>query len=480
MTEFTGVVTTGIYCRPGCSGNPLTRNTRPYTSAAAAEAAGFRACLRCRPDREPVSGWVDAPELVCRALRGIADGALDDATEDALAARLGVSARHLRRLFDVYVGATPAEVARSRRAHFARRLLDDTDLPLKQVAAAAGFNSVRQFNRVMKEVFRFTPQELRSRRRLPDRLLTDGGLELRMPYQPPLAWSAMLAFLAPRAVPGVETIDLDAQVYRRVVEHGGAPGVIEVWDEPDRSALRVRLHLPTFDGLVHLLARLRRQFDLDADPAVVDAALARDRTLRPLVRARRGLRVPGSVDPFEVSVRAVLGQQISVAGATTLSGRIVRSFGTPVPGIEALGLTHRFPDAATLADADLSEIGLTRTRARTVSELARALASGELDLERGRDLEHTVARLQALPGFGPWTAHYVAMRACGERDAFPATDLGLRHVLGADPAARAEAWRPWRAYAAVHVWLSATPLTASAGSPRDRAEPRVRSEARAS
>src|SRR5882757_1316753 len=192
MDTFTGVVTTGIYCRPGCSGNPLVRNTRPYTSAAAAEAAGFRACLRCRPDREPVPGWVEAPELVCRALRAIADGALDDTTEDELAQRLGVSARHLRRLFDVHVGATPAEVARSRRAHFARRLLDDTDLPLTRVAAAAGFNSVRQFNRVMKDVFRFTPNDLRARRHAPDRLVADGGLELRMPYRPPLAWSSIL------------------------------------------------------------------------------------------------------------------------------------------------------------------------------------------------------------------------------------------------------------------------------------------------
>ena len=453
MDTFTGVVTTGIYCRPGCSGAPLERNTRPYTSAAAAEAAGFRPCLRCRPDREPAPGWVDAPELVCRALRAIADGALDNATEDALAARLGVSARHLRRLFDVHVGATPAEVARSRRAHFARRLVDDTDLSLAQVAAAAGFNSVRQFNRVMLDVFRFTPRELRARRRAPDRLVTDGGLELHMPYRPPLAWPAMLSFLAPRAVPGVETIDLDAGVYRRVVELGDAPGVIEVWDEPKRDALRLRVHLPAFDGLVHLLASVRRLFDLDADPTVIDTALARDRTLRPLVRARHGVRVPGAIDPFEVSVRAVLGQQVSVAGATTLAGRLVERFGVPVPGIAALGLTHLFPDAATLADADLTEVGLTRARARAVNTLAAAVASGALELHRARDLDHTLAELQALPGFGPWTAHYVAMRACGERDAFPASDLGLRRALGDDPGLRAEAWRPWRAYGAVQVWL---------------------------
>jgi len=455
VSTFTGVVTTGIYCRPGCSGAPLERNTRPYTFAAAAEAAGFRPCLRCRPDREPAPGWVEAPELVCRALRAIADGALDGATEDALAVRLGVSARHLRRLFDAHIGATPAEVARSRRAHFARRLLDDTDLPLAHVGTAAGFNSVRQFNRVMKEVFRFTPQELRARRRTPDRLVTDGGLEVRVPYRAPLAWPAMLSFLAPRAMPGVETIDVDEGVYRRVVELGDAPGVIEVWDEPEREALRLRVHLPAFDGLLHLLASVRRLFDLDADPTVIDTALARDRELRPLVRARRGIRVPGAIDPFEVSVRAVLGQQVSVRGATTIAGRLVERYGTPVPGIAALGLTHLFPDAPTLAEADLTTIGLTGARARAVRALAEAVTSGDLVLQRARDLDHTVAELQALPGFGPWTAHYVAMRACGERDAFPESDLGLKRVLGDDPAARAEAWRPWRAYGAIQIWLGA-------------------------
>jgi AraC family transcriptional regulator, regulatory protein of adaptative response / DNA-3-methyladenine glycosylase II len=453
VDTFTGVVTTGIYCRPGCSGAPLPRNTRPYTSAAAAEAAGFRPCLRCRPDREPAPGWVEAPELVCRALRAIADGALDDATEDALAARLGVSARHLRRLFDVHVGATPAEVARSRRAHFARRLLDDTDLAHAHVSTAAGFNSVRQFNRVMKDVFRFTPQELRARRRVPDRLVADGGLELRVPYRPPLAWAAMLSFLAPRAIPGAETIDLERGIYRRTIELGGAPGVIEVWDEPERSALRLRVHLPAFDGLVHLLASIRRLFDLDADPTVIDTALARDRTLRPLVRARRGVRVPGAIDPFEVSVRAVLGQQVSVGAATTLAGRLVERHGRPVPGVGSLGLTHLFPDAATLARADLTDVGLTRARARAVNAFAASVATGELELHRARDLDHTLAALQVLPGFGPWTAHYVAMRACGERDAFPASDLGLRRALGGDPTARAEAWRPWRAYGAIQIWL---------------------------
>ena len=236
-SQFTAVVTTGIYCREGCKARPLRRNTRPYMFAAAAEADGFRPCLRCRPDREPDLEWVDAPELVCRALRLIVDGALDGATEDDLALRLGVSARHLRRLFADHIGATPSEVARSRRAHFARRLLDDTDLTMTKIAAAAGFQSVRHMNRVVKQVFRFTPRELRARRRDPSRLVADGGLELRLPYRPPLAWDALLEFLAPRAIPGVEHVDLDARVYRRTIRLDGAPGVIEVSDGADGESL---------------------------------------------------------------------------------------------------------------------------------------------------------------------------------------------------------------------------------------------------
>jgi AraC family transcriptional regulator of adaptative response / DNA-3-methyladenine glycosylase II len=452
MEQFTAVVTTGIYCRPGCSGQPLARNTRPYAYAAAAEADGFRPCLRCRPDREPDPGWVDAPELVCRALRSIASGALDGATEDELAARLGVSARHLRRLFESHVGATPAEVARSRRAHFARRLLDDTDLPIARVGAAAGFTSVRQLNRVMKDVFHLTPQELRARRRTPDRCVADGGLELRVPYRPPFAWAPMLAFLAPRAIPGVEAVDEAAGVYRRTIEVGGDPAVLEVWNEPERNALRLRAHLPVIDALVHVVAGVRRMFDLDAEPAVVDAHLERDPELRPLVRARPGLRVPGAIDPFEIGVRAVLGQQVSVATATRLAGRVAHAHGRPVPGLDALGLSHLFPTPDALAAADLTAVGVTRARAAAIRAFAQAVADGTLTLDADTGLDDAVAALRALPGFGEWTAQYIAMRAYGERDGFPARDLGLRRAFGEDVALRAEAWRPWRAYGAMHAW----------------------------
>jgi AraC family transcriptional regulator of adaptative response / DNA-3-methyladenine glycosylase II len=452
MQGFTGVITTGIYCRPGCPATPLRRNTLPFGHAAAAEAAGFRPCLRCRPDRVTEPGWIAAPELVCRAMRCIADGALDGATEDDLATRLGVSARHLRRLFAEHIGATPSDVARSRRAHFARRLLDDTDLPMVKLAPAAGFNSVRQMNRVMLEVFRFTPTELRARRRVPDRLVVDGGLELRVPYRAPLAWNELLAFLSARAIPGVESIDLDAGIYRRTVELDGAPNVIEVWNVAGEHALHLRVHLAGLEGLVHLVAAVRRLFDLDADPKAIDRRLARDPRLAPLVKARKGLRVPGAVDAFELGVRAIFGQQVSVPRATALSGKLVEASGEPVPGLGALGLTHLFPSAATIADADLTSLGVPGARIRALQGFAEAVANGKIALDRAAGLDEVVAGLCGLPGIGPWTAHYIAMRACAERDAFPASDLALRRDLGPDPEAAAEAWRPWRAYGAMHVW----------------------------
>jgi AraC family transcriptional regulator of adaptative response / DNA-3-methyladenine glycosylase II len=460
---FIAVISTHIYCRPICPARASKEsNVRYYATAAAAAEAGFRPCLRCRPDRVPDLGWIAAPELVCRAMHSIADGALDDATEDDLAAHLGVSARHLRRMFAEYVGATPSEVARSRRAHFARRLLDDTDLPMTQIATAACFNTVRQMNRVVQEIFQFTPSELRAKRRQPDRLVVDGGLELRLPYRAPLAWTELLEFLAPRAIPGVETVDLETNTYRRVADIDSAPGVIEVWDVPREQALHLRAHLPAIDGLVHLVAGVRRLFDLDADPKAIDRLLAKDDRLRPLVRVRKGLRVPGALDPFELGVRAILGQQVSVARATALSGALVEQLGKPVRGIAPLGLTHEFPKASVVARADLSTLGLTTARARALQGFAAAMAGGELTLDRGTGLEETVRALCALPGIGPWTANYVAMRACGERDAFPASDLALRQELGADPAAVAEAWRPWRAYAAMHIWASHSDLKRAA------------------
>ena len=327
---------------------------------------------------------------------------------------------------------------------------------MTKIAAAAGFQSVRHMNRVVKQVFRFTPRELRARRRDPSRLVADGGLQLRLPYRPPLAWDALLEFLAPRAIPGVEHVDLDARVYRRTIRLDGAPGVIEVSDGADGESLVLRAHVDDCAGLVHLVSQVRRMFDLDAEPEVIDAHLARDPVLRPLVRAHRGLRVPGAIDPVEIGVRAILGQQISVGHATRLAGKVVAAYGTPVAGLEAIGLTHLFPEPDTLAAAPVAALGMPRARAAAI----RAFAAATVPLDGSLGLDALVRELRRLPGVGEWTAQYIAMRAARERDAFPAGDLGLRHTLGGDThavAARAAGFRPWRAYAAMYLWCGPAP-----------------------
>jgi len=451
--EYTGVRTTGIYCRPGCGGRPNAENTTAYRSAAAAEAAGLRACFQCRPYRvSDLEDWVDGPELVCRAVRLVIDGYLDLRTETELAAHIGVSARHLRRLFAEYVGATPDQVARSRRAHFARRLLDDTDLTLTDIAFAAGFGSVRQFNRTMQDTFRASPRELRARRRKADRLTADGGLTLRLPFAPPLDWPALLEWFGGRAVDGVEVVD--GWTYRRTILVDGEPGVIEV-SPGGEDHLLLQAHLPYWEGLIHVVQQVRRMFGLDQ---AASDRLASDPVLAPVVASRPGLRVPGSWDGFEVGVRAILGQQVTVTGARTLAGRLVRELGTPVPGLSELGLTHTFPSAAVVADGDLSGVGLTGARITALRTFASAVRDGDVRLDGSVSLEDFVSSVVALPGLGDWTAQYLALRL-GEADAFPAGDLGLRKALanGEVPTARevearAEAWRPWRASAAIHLW----------------------------
>ncbi|HMC41445.1 MAG TPA: AlkA N-terminal domain-containing protein, partial [Acidimicrobiales bacterium] len=414
---FSAVVTTGIYCRPGCPGTPKGENVQEYSYAAAAEAHGFRPCLRCRPDTSPgPPAWLAPSELVCRALRLIGQGALDGAGEEDLARRLGVSERHLRRLFDAHVGATPDAVARSRRVHFARRLLIETDLPVAHVGFASGFGSVRQFNRAMREVFQLPPTELRRRRRRADRLVAPAGLDLRLPYRPPLDWEAMAAFLAARSIPGVEAVD--RQSYRRTIALESGAGAIELRPLPDSPHLLLRVHVPQVDGLIHVVDQARRIFDVDADPREVRRHLRRDPVLRPLVDLRPGLRVAGAWDGFELGVRAILGQQVSVKGASTLAARIADRLGTPIPGFEHLGLSRLFPDSERLAGADLGSLGLTSARAATIRRFAEAVASGDLVLDASQGLDGVVEQLRAIPGVGPWTAHYIAMRAAGERDAF--------------------------------------------------------------
>jgi AraC family transcriptional regulator of adaptative response / DNA-3-methyladenine glycosylase II len=451
------VLSTRVYCRPGCPARlPGRERVRFFLHPAAAQAEGFRPCLRCRPDASPgTPAWVGTSATVARALRLIAAGALDDAPLEALAARLGVGARHLTRLFHAHLGAAPGEVARTRRVHFARQLLEQTALPVSDVAFAAGFGSVRRFNEAVRGVFARTPGELRRACRAPER---GGGLGLELPFRPPLDWEALRGFLAARALAGVERFD--GATYRRAFEVDGAAGTVSIAPVPGRAALRLVVEPAQPAALLAIAARARRLLDLDADPEAIGAALSRDPLLRRLVRARPGLRVPGAWEPFETAVRAILGQQVSVGAATTLAARLVARHGRAL-GAPSAGLTHLFPSPAALAAADPGSFGIPGVRAEAIRALARAVASGAVDLRPAESVEATVARLRALPGFGPWTAHYVAMRACGEPDAFPAGDLGVRRALGGPgaPASerecdrRAAAWRPWRAYAVMHLWM---------------------------
>jgi AraC family transcriptional regulator of adaptative response / DNA-3-methyladenine glycosylase II len=455
--EISAVVTTGIYCRPGCGARPRADNVRKYPIAAAAEAAGYRACLQCRPYRsQQLVSWA-GPELVCRAVRLILAGALDDgATEGALGARLGVSARHLRRLFTEHLGVTPDGLARSARVHFARRLLDDTDLTITEIAFAAGYGSLRQFNRHCRDVFREPPRALRARRRVPDRLVADGGLELRLPYPGPFDWETMAGYFAARALPGVESVA--GNVYRRTIMVEGDPGLIELRPGSDDHLIGV-VHLPHWEGLIHVVARARGIANLDFDPDEPLGRLADDPAVGALIRTRPGLRPPGTWDPVETGVRAIIGQQVTVAGANTIAGRLVERVGTPVPGLKAFGLTHTWPSAATLAEADLDGLGLTRARINAIRAFAGAVADGTLRLDGSVGLDRLVDSVTALDGLGAWTAHYLALRI-GEPDAWPHSDLGLMRALKRllpDSAPSfsvvADRWRPHRAVAATHLWM---------------------------
>ena len=449
------VLSTGVYCRPGCPARlPRRANVRFYPHAAAAQAAGFRACLRCRPEvapGQPASAGTSA--TVARALRLIAEGALDGASLSVLSDRLGVGSRHLTRLFRAHLGVAPGAVARARRIHFARRLLDDTDLGMAEVAFAAGFGSVRRFNEALRGAFGRPPGALRARRRGEP----GPGLRVSLPYRPPLDWQALLAFLRARAVPGVERVERDR--YLRTVSTPEGPAVLEV-QHAAGDALLARLDPPRPSALLEIASRVRRVFDLDADPEAVARALGRDPLLGPAVRARPGLRVAGAWEPFEGLVRAVIGQQVSVAAAARLSGRLAARLGAPVRLLAGEGLTHLFPGPQALAAADPGAFPLPAARARALIALAGRVARGELTLAAGSSLEATLAALRGQPGVGPWTAQVVAMRALGEPDAFPAGDLSLRRALGAEGApageaevaSRGEAWRPWRAYAVQHLW----------------------------
>jgi AraC family transcriptional regulator, regulatory protein of adaptative response / DNA-3-methyladenine glycosylase II len=430
---------------------------RKFSIAAAAEAAGYRACLQCRPYRsQQLVSWT-GPELVCRGVRLILAGALDGgATEATLGSRLSVSARHLRRLFTEHLGVTPDGLARSARVHFARRLLDDTDLTITEIAFAAGYGSLRQFNRHCRDVFRASPRALRARRRVADRLVADGGLELRLPFQGPFDWDAMAGYFAARALPGVESVS--GNVYRRTILVDGDPGVIELRPGGDDHLIGVA-HLPHWEGLIHVVGRARRIANLDFDPIEPLGRLADESAIGAIIRTRPGLRPPGTWDPFETGVRAIIGQQVTVAGANTIAGRLVERVGTQVPGLEEFGLTHTFPSAPTLAEADLDGLGLTRARINAIRAFARAVADGTLRLDGSISLDRFVDSVTAVDGLGTWTANYLAVRL-GEPDAWPDSDLGLRRALkrllpdsATSLAVVADRWRPFRAIAATHLWM---------------------------
>jgi AraC family transcriptional regulator of adaptative response / DNA-3-methyladenine glycosylase II len=453
---FVAVTTTGIYCRPSCPARPKPEHLRFFSTAAAAQAAGYRACKRCRPDVTPGSPeWDRRADLVGRAMRLIADGVVDRDGVPGLARRLGYTERHVNRQLVAVVGAGPLALARAQRAQTARILLETTALPITEVAFAAGFRSVRQFNASIRQVFALAPGQLRERARRygPD---TDGGvIDLRLPYRAPLDAEGLIAYLALRAVPGVEEVDGGA--YRRSLRLPHGTGIVEL--RPADGHIRARFRLEDLRDLGAAVQRSRALLDLDADPQGVTEALGPDRLLGALVRAVPGRRVAGHVDGHELAVRAVLGQQVSLAAAATHAARLVRAHGEPVAQPVG-GVTHLFPPAEALAVLDPDSLAMPRPRGRAVIGLAQALAAGELVLDAGAERAEAVAGLLALPGVGPWTASYIAMRALRDPDAFMPSDLGVRHALErlgqpGDPAAATRLgarWRPYRAYALQYLW----------------------------
>ncbi len=452
----TAVTTTGIYCRPSCPATtPKRRNVTFHPTAAAAQLAGFRACRRCRPDASPGSPeWNVRSDTVARAMRLIGDGAVDRDGVAGLAARLGYSERQLHRLLVAEVGAGAQALARAQRAHTARVLVETTDLRFAEVAFAAGFASIRQFNDTVRAVFATTPRDLRTtaaRRGL----VTPGTMVLRLATRRPFDGPWLLDLLAFKAVPGVESYD--GRTFRRalLLPHGEA--TVDLTPADDHVLATLRLSDPR--DVVPAVARVRRLLDLDADSAAVDETLAADPLLAPLVRARPGIRVPGSVDGTEMAVKAVIGQQVSVAGARTVASRLVAAYGKPLTRPDG-ALTAHFPTAEVLAAVDPGTLPMPRARARALVAVAAAVAGGEVDLDPGADRDAVQAALLAMPGIGPWTADYLRMRVLGDPDTFLASDLGMRRGLerlgaAGDPrsaADRAEAWRPWRSYALMHLW----------------------------
>jgi AraC family transcriptional regulator of adaptative response / DNA-3-methyladenine glycosylase II len=466
---FCGVTSTGIYCRPSCPARtPRRENVRFYPTAAAAQAAGFRACKRCRPDATPGSpDWDRRGDLVGRAMRLIADGVVDREGVGGLVRRLGYTPRHVHRELVAVAGAGPQALARAQRAQAARLMIETTDLPVTTVAFAAGFGSVRQFNDTVRQVFALSPTALRARahRRTSTVGQAGSGVVLRLPVRTPFDGAGVVAFLARRAVAGVEEV-VDG-TYRRSLDLPYGAAVVEL--TPHADHLLARLHLDDLRDLAVAVSRSRALFDLDSDPTTVVDALGSDARMGALVRARPGRRVPGHVGADEIAVRAVLGQQVSLASAAALAARLVAAHGEAL-AVPLGGVTHRFPTAAALAAADPATLAMPRARATALHGLATALAGGTVRIDEGADRETAGRGLAALTGIGPWTVGYVALRALRDPDAFLPTDLGVRKAiarLGGDDravtaSAWSQAWRPYRAYAMVHLWASLVPALPAA------------------
>jgi AraC family transcriptional regulator of adaptative response / DNA-3-methyladenine glycosylase II len=466
---FVGVTSTGVYCRPICPArSPKFENCRFFPSAAAAQEAAFRPCLRCRPETAPDLGsWRGTSNTVSRGLALIAEGALDGegASVDALAERLGIGERQLRRLFHQHLGASPITVAQTRRVLFAKQLIHDTRLPMAEIALASGFGSVRRFNETFQQLFRRPPSALRRKavQALPEGSVGEIGVTVRLSYRPPYDWNAMLAFLKGRAIDGVEWIE--GETYCRTVLQDGLTGTVEISHLPKLASLTVTIRFPSVRALPAVVGRIRRVFDLGADVAAIGAHLAQDPLLAPLIAARPGLRAPGGWDGFELAVRAVLGQQVTVEAGRKLGSHLTQICGTALPAAQRNRPSMRlaFPTAAQVAGADLSALGMPKARKEALVSLAQAALLDPALFQPQGTVEETVARLRAIRGIGDWTAHYIALRAVRETDAFPAGDIGLLRgaAIGAgarpSPAVlrdRAETWRPWRAYAAQHLWAA--------------------------
>jgi AraC family transcriptional regulator of adaptative response / DNA-3-methyladenine glycosylase II len=462
---FTAVLTTGVYCRSICPARtPKPENVRFFACAAAAQDAGFRPCKRCQPQHAPgTPPWLGTADTVSRAMALLNDGFLDDHSLDELADLLHLTSRHLRRLFSEHLGTSPVAVAQTRRLHFSRQLLQQTSLSVIDTAMAAGFGSLRRFNESFRQAFGISPSRLREKPipAPPGRSASGASwdFQLTLSLRPPFDWPGLLGFLSARAIPAVETV-VDGR-YRRTVRSGENPGFLEVFRLPGKNAVALNLAAVGPKALTWIVARVRRLFDLRAAPDIIAAQLSRDEILAPRLARRPGLRVPGAWSGFECAVRAILGQQVSVAGATTLAGRLVSLCGTPVTEVRFPGLTHVFPTPGQVAEGSLDGIGLPRARAEALRGLARAVATGRIDLEGNTDPASVRAALRELPGIGEWTVEYIAMRALADPDAFPSSDLGVLRALAADgkkpppkvAAARAENWRPWRAYGAMLLWL---------------------------